>query len=624
MIGLDLGNYNAILAKLVGNETSTIMDSTGMRQIPTSIRYDNDHRQFKSRSSKSETNFMHKLETAMTIPDQMKQCTNIFGFIQFLKSDIELQSKILMAYPSHQSYYTRCMLDSILKANFSYAQLVPAHLCVAAQYFFRRYTDIQAKPLKFAFIQVNEFDSVYASFQMYRDNVTTKTYKVLPFGSSNFDQMLFQMCQMKNPYLKNYDMNKSLSDIKKAKISLSLEQDTSVTFPDFDVRIKFTEFMQYFQQYQSQLLQCIESDVTCLELLGGGARLLVLPDCYKKIQTKRMNPDEVLAQGALVYYLLSSQKKMVVSDLYQSQTILLGTTQLTGPNMKYPAQTTLKTNFAENSLIQMCLPNKFVIKEWKILKKKTYFNPQIVVTFNYLQEVEIDFKDYEVQETFSCVTDKQLLDTLNKAEVDLRLMDKKHLEDLLEQERVDQSESQQPTMPEPELNQPQQNYPAQQQPKNEPYVQQNQAPRFPSHSQPQEYQQQQQQQSDPQLEEAAIFVEQVRQGEFEKYMNVMDMKMVDRLLNEQNQSSLIELFNTEIIQNIINRRKCYVNWKEKLQQLESYAQDKMKRVSEHKKKYVEKYVKQVKDQVFGYIKSGNGHLVVAELLDTQGVDQAAE
>ena len=58
----------------------------------------------------------------------------------------------------------------------------------------------------------------------------------------------------------------------------------------------------------------VEPDLTCLELIGGGARLLNLPDNLKRIQTKRLNPDETLAQGALVYYLLTSTGKMTIKD----------------------------------------------------------------------------------------------------------------------------------------------------------------------------------------------------------------------------------------------------------------------------------------------------------------------
>lgn len=46
MIGIDFGNYNAILSQLRGNEMITLSDSTGLRQIPTFIRY-GEHRVFR-------------------------------------------------------------------------------------------------------------------------------------------------------------------------------------------------------------------------------------------------------------------------------------------------------------------------------------------------------------------------------------------------------------------------------------------------------------------------------------------------------------------------------------------------------------------------------------------------
>ena len=72
--------------------------------------------------------------------DQKRQLKNIFAMLSMIKQDMGLPNKIVSAFPAHENYYIRCLYNIVLHLAFpEFTQLIPAHLCVAAQYFFRRF-----------------------------------------------------------------------------------------------------------------------------------------------------------------------------------------------------------------------------------------------------------------------------------------------------------------------------------------------------------------------------------------------------------------------------------------------------------------------------------------------------
>lgn len=164
-----------------------------------------------------------------------------------IKQDMGLPNKIVAAFPAHKNYYIRCLYNMVLHLAFpEFTQLIPAHLCVAAQYFFRRFDQFQTAPRKFGFLQVNEFDTVYCQFSIYQNLITTTHYNVIKIGSHDFDKLIYEMCRKSHPQLSASDFHRFQQEVKKVKQALSLRQNAVVTFPEFDVPIKYQEFKQEF------------------------------------------------------------------------------------------------------------------------------------------------------------------------------------------------------------------------------------------------------------------------------------------------------------------------------------------------------------------------------------------
>lgn len=145
------------------------------------------------------------------------------------------------------------------------------------------------------------------------------------------------MCRRQQPSLSASDFYRFQQEVKKVKQALSLRQNAVVTFPEFDIPIKYQDFKQEFQVYQNQIMTLVNPHLDAFELLGGGSRLLEISAQLQQLQTKRLNPDEVLAQGAVVAYLLCAQDKLQFQDKYWGQDcVLLNETKVLEYGVRVP------------------------------------------------------------------------------------------------------------------------------------------------------------------------------------------------------------------------------------------------------------------------------------------------
>eukprot|EP00703_Trepomonas_sp_PC1_P001668 JAP94938.1 hypothetical protein TPC1_12222 [Trepomonas sp. PC1] len=592
MIGLDLGNYNTIVARQVGNETTTLQDPTGLRQIPSTIKY-GDVRTFKSRSSKSESNFIYQLERAQTVNEQIDQISNIYQFMKHLKSDMNLANSVIATYPAHFAYQTRSMYSLILNQLFQFNQLVPQHLSIASQYYFRRFSDFQKKPVKFAFIQINEFDVVYSSFLLFQKEIKTLHYKTLQFGSSEFDELVYRICCKKNERLLNMEMSKSLQEIKRAKITLSLGQNATVAFPDFDVSLTNKEFQQEFEKYQQQILQMIEPDVHAIELLGGGCRLLNLPKHLQIKQTKRLNPDETCAQGAIIFYLLTSTKKLLVKDIYVSQRIYLNDTQMLKAGEIYPV--VKETSFSPLDIFNLRLENGFILTQLKQKSKKFSFSTKFKVKIDQYLNFEVENPEYEV--VFKCIDGQDVIQKMKAKDDEFSKIEEEFYKKLQEDTKSEPMEEE---------------------------LLQSQLKANEEKQRLEEERQIEQAENMKIQEEIQQFFADLQNGQFDKFLTVEDQKQLNNVMKKDFEAQKEHYDQICLVK---QRKQNYENWREQFGQLEKWAKEKLEQETNEKEKKqfaVEKYLKQLREKLEYLEEYKQGYLIVADLLDQKFIEAIFE